>query len=370
MATEQKFNIPVNLTGNEIRNVLLQNLASPPTGAAGLHFFNTSLNAGYVYNGTAWRPMDAALLTDGTIQNSALTTNPLARANHTGTQLAATISNLAATVQAYTLDLFAAPATSLSVGSQRVINLATGVAGTDAVNVAQLNAAVQSVSAGISGKGSCVAVSTTNVASMSGTGITVDGVALNTVGMRVLLSGQTAASQNGPWVISAGSWTRPTTDANNELETGALWFIEQGTTNAATQWWLNSPVAGVTITPGTTAIGIVKFGAAASYTAAAPILLTGSVFSLTFGNGLANVAGVLVVDTTIVARKYSTLLATSATSYTVTHNLGTKNVQVSIMNTATGDIENAYVNVPTTNTVTIGFSVAPAANVYQVTVIG
>lgn len=44
-----------------------------------------------------------------------------ARASHTGTQLAATISNLAATVQAYTLDTFANPVASLDFAQQQTL---------------------------------------------------------------------------------------------------------------------------------------------------------------------------------------------------------------------------------------------------------
>lgn len=44
-----------------------------------------------------------------------------ARAVHTGTQLSATISDLAATVQAYTLDLFANPAASLDFAQQQTL---------------------------------------------------------------------------------------------------------------------------------------------------------------------------------------------------------------------------------------------------------
>jgi hypothetical protein len=452
MAIEQIYNVAINLTGKELRNAILQNLSASPTAAAGGFFYNTSLNGGQVYNGTSWRPMDAALLTDGSIGNSALT-NPNVTLGSTtvalggtattltgftsitstvfvgalngnantattagsaatlsttrtigvsgitgtaqnfngsanvtipitavpaslitGTLTSSFISNFNAAVQSNPISSLGAAAANISMAGYLINNLGPGVAGTDAVNVNQLNTAIQGASAGISAKQSVVAVATSNVTVLSGTAVVVDGITLSTVGERVLLTNQTTASQNGPWVVQTGAWTRPTTDSNNELETGAFWFVEQGTSNAASQWWLNSPAVGTTITPGTTAIGIVKFGAGASYTASATggLTLTGSVFSILLpaGSGLVADATGLHVDTTIVARKYSALLATSATSYTVTHNLGTKNVQICVMNTTTGDIENVYMSVPTTNTVTIGFGTAPAANLYQVTVIG
>ena len=42
-----------------------------------------------------------------------------ARASHTGTQLAATVSNLATTVQAYTLDTFANPVAAMDFAQQQ-----------------------------------------------------------------------------------------------------------------------------------------------------------------------------------------------------------------------------------------------------------
>ena len=48
---------------------------------------------------------------------AALTVDPTQRANHAGTQLASTISNLAVTVQAYSLSSFAAPVANVAMGA-------------------------------------------------------------------------------------------------------------------------------------------------------------------------------------------------------------------------------------------------------------
>lgn len=66
----------------------------------------------------------------------------LDRDNHEGTQLADTISNLAATVQAYRLDQFANPTAAVNLNSQKITNLANGTANGDGVNFSQLGAAV------------------------------------------------------------------------------------------------------------------------------------------------------------------------------------------------------------------------------------
>jgi len=55
------------------------------------------------------------------------------RANHTGTQLASTISNFDTQVRTSRLDQLAAPTTAVGMGSQRVTNVGTPTASTDAV---------------------------------------------------------------------------------------------------------------------------------------------------------------------------------------------------------------------------------------------
>ena len=72
-----------------------------------------------------------------------------------------------------------------------------------------------------------------------------------------------------------------------------------------------------------------------------------------------------------ITRKYSATLSTSATSYTVTHNLGTKDVTVQIYEVASpyAAIE-ADVEHTSTSAITIKFASAPSAGAYRVVVIG
>ena len=72
-----------------------------------------------------------------------------------------------------------------------------------------------------------------------------------------------------------------------------------------------------------------------------------------------------------ITRKYNTTLNTSATSYTVTHNLGTKDTVVSIYEVAAPYAEIvADVEHTSDSDVTIKFAVAPASGEYRVVVIG
>jgi len=91
----------------------------------------------------------SADLVDGTIVNadinaaagialSKLATDPLARANHTGTQTASTISDFDTQVRTNRLDQMAAPTASVSANSQKITNLANPVDNGDAVSLGYL----------------------------------------------------------------------------------------------------------------------------------------------------------------------------------------------------------------------------------------
>lgn len=59
-----------------------------------------------------------------------------------------------------------------------------------------------------------------------------------------------------------------------------------------------------------------------------------------------------------------------STAITVTHNLGTQDVQVTLRETATNDEVGHFSTAPTINTISLQFNTAPTASQYTVTVIG
>jgi hypothetical protein len=87
--------------------------------------------------------------------------------------------------------------------------------------------------------------------------------------------------------------------------------------------------------------------------------------------GISVVAGGIQLDASIAARKLSANIGNgAATSIAVAHNLGTKDIHVSVRTVADDSHVIADVVSTDTNNVTVTFATAPASNAYRVTVIG
>ena len=259
-----------------------------PTGAAGGaltgNYPNPGIAAGTITN--------TEISATAAIALSKLATDPLARANHTGTQEASSISDLATTVKAYRLDEFAAPTSALSAGSQKITNLAAGTASTDAVNLGQLQAA----ETGLDVKKSVRVATTGNVtiATALNAGDEVDGVTLAD-GDRVLVKSQSTASQNGIYVAGSSPARATDADTTGELSGGAFVFVEEGTTLADTGWVVTSNGSPVI---GTDAIDWAVFSRAGELTA---------------GDGLSKTGAVLAVDSTVARRNAANAFTVAST---------------------------------------------------------
>lgn len=363
MASTNLHLVPLDLGGNELRNAVIQVLASSPSNALGKIYYDSANNSLRYYNNTEWVNVDARLRTNIPLAN--LATDPLARANHTGTQTASTISDLAVTVKAYRLDEFAVPTANISLNGQKITNLGTPTVDSDAATKLYVDDAVQAAATGLDPHDSVVAATTANI-TLSGAQ-TIDSVSV-TAGQRVLVKNQTTGSQNGIYVCAAGAWTRATdADVTGELEFGSTTAVLGGNTNGGTTWVLNTTG---TITIDTTDQSWVLFSSSTAYTAGNGLSLTGRSFA-----AVAAPSGGIVVDgtgisvATNVSRGYTTDLSGSNTTYTVTHNLGTKNVIAQVYNNSTDDQVSAGITAATTNTVTVTFGTAPSSNAYRCSVV-
>lgn len=86
-----------------------------------------------------------------------------------------------------------------------------------------------------------VSVVATGNVTLSGTQ-TIDGRALS-VGERVLATGQSTSSQNGVWVVQAGTWTRPTEFPAGGITGPRTVTAMFGTAGAASEWVLTTSAA-------------------------------------------------------------------------------------------------------------------------------
>lgn len=375
----KKILVSYDFSKLELLNTRFQNLAADPgSPVAGLFYYNTGDNTFRWYNGSSFV---AALTTAHAGSGGAAHANVVAagaagfmtgadktkldgiatgatanatdaqlrdRSTHTGTQTAATISDFNTAVRTNRLDQMAAPTADTSIGGFKLTNVADGVSANDAATVGQL----LQVQNGTDWKQSVRALSTTNVAALSGL-LTIDGITL-IANDRVALVGQTTASANGIYLAQSGAWTRSLdADSNTEITPNCTFMVEEGTTNADTQWRLTTNGA---IVVGTTSLAFAQIGAGTSYTNGAGISIAGSVIS---------------VDTAVVVRKYAQNIGDgAASSITITHGLNTLDVQVQVVLISTGETVECDVTRGSTTQCTIAFAVAPALNAYRVIVQG
>lgn len=355
----------IDLQKNQLVNAAIHTSATAiATPVVGQVYFDTGLNRLQVRGNSAWglTSLDSDLL------NGSNAAFYLARANHTGTQLAATISDFNTTVRTNRLDQLTAPTASVSMNSQLLTNLAEPLSAQDAATMNYVQSQVANAAAGIDAKAS-VRIATTVNDTLSGLAAR-DGVT-PVANDRILVKSNTTGSTNGVYLAAAGAWTRATdADVSAEMTPGAFWYVEEGTVNGGTQWRLSNTG---TIVLGTTALTINQFGASSTYTASNGILLTGSNFTavVVASGGLTNGASGLQIDTAIVARKFSTSIGNgSLTSIAVTHSLGTKDVSVTARLVSTDEVIMVDWVSTDVNNVTFTFATAPAASAIRVTVIG
>ena len=358
-----------DLSGNELRNAVLQNLATAPTSPkTGQFWFDTAAdrigvrtaagNKTLLYSGEGGGG-------DATTFNGQAASFYLARSNHTGTQAASTISDLATVVQGYRLDQFAAPTSAVSFNSQRITAVANPTVATDVVNLQTLDARLQGQNA-LKDPVRLVLVANDTLSGLAAR----DGVT-PIAGDRVLATAQTTATQNGIWVAASGAWTRATdADASGEIVPGTQVAVREGTVYADSLWSITSDVT--PIIPGTTAHTWTYVTKVSDIVAGAGLTRAGNTLNVatTAGSGITVNADDIAADFTVVVRKAAfTIGDAAATVFTLTHNFGTRDVQVAIYENAT-PWEQVYtqVRLPSTNTVELTFATAPTANQFRVVI--
>lgn len=189
------------------------------------------------------------------------------------------VSDFDTGVQQNRLDQLSAPTASVSLNSQKITNLATPVDPNDAANKGYVDNAIT----GLSWKESAHLLATSNI-NLTGTDGTViidnhDVLTSADVGYRLLLLGQTTASENGiyEYTVNAGTYTlvRPA-DADTYQELiGASILIKEGTLYANTGW-----VQSEHYLTSFSGQDWVQFSGAGAYSAGAGLSATGTTFNV------------------------------------------------------------------------------------------
>ena len=250
--------------------------------------------------------------------------------------------------------------------TSKVINLPSPSANGDAVPKSYVDSLVE----GLAWKDSCRVATQANL-NLSSPGATIDGVTMASQD-RVLVRSQTTIADNGIYVWNGASvaMTR-SLDANTfaELEQ-AVTTVEEGTSAGST--YRQDQVNG---TIGSSTISWITFGTAAP---AASETTSGIAELATQAEVDAGTDDLRIVTPLKLAswsgriKKYSVSVGDgSATSYTITHSLNTRDVIVRVFPNS-GNYDDVEVDVyrPSTTTCTLVFASAPASNAYRVVVIG
>jgi hypothetical protein len=289
-------------------------------------------------NGRFINNLGTATTTDQAVNKAQLDANATAdrsRANHTGTQIAATISDFDTQVRTSRPEQLTAPTGSLSLNSQKIVNLLDPTANQDAATKLYVDNSISTLSGGLTFKGAVRAATASNV-SITSAPSTIDGVTPGTGNKVFLLTGQTTGLENGPWTwVSAGAaMTRPANwDTTAEAVPGSLWVVQEGTFDNQLAILSND-----TFTLGTT---------------------TGTFVFLNPASAADNDTGYTTTSPSVSA----------GATWTVTHSLGSKAVTVAVYRTASPfDEVDVYVTRDTTTTVGITPDIAFASGEYTIIV--
>ena len=261
---------------------------------------------------------------------------------------------------------FALATASVDLNNQKITNLTDPTNPQDAANKRYVDSAV----VGIDWKPSVRLATTAAITLATGleNGDTLDGVTLAT-GDRILVKNQVDATENGIYVVAASGAPSRSTDADTAAEITASFavFVEEGTVNTDSGWTLTN---NGTITVGTSELSFTQFTGLGQITAGAGLTKTANTLDVIGGDGITVNADSVVINRAVVVTKYATNVGDGTnTSYTITHNLATRDVIVSLFDNSSPYAEvMADVEHSTTNTITLLFSVAPTTDKYRVVV--
>ena len=268
-------------------------------------------------------------------------------------------------------DLTIGSSKTISMGSNRVTNVATPTNSTDAANKNYVDLAVE----GLQAKPAVRAATTTNLSAnysngTSGVGATLtadsnrafttlDGVtswSITSPPMGVLVKNQTNPAHNGRYNLTTlGSGSEPWVltkcglcDEADEIP-GSYVFVQDGDLYGGTGW-VQTVADPATFVVGTDDITITQFSGAGSFTAGTGLTLTGTQFSVNASQTQVTAVGTLTSGTwnaSVIAGQYGgTGVANTGKTITLGGNLTTSGAHTTTLTTS----GNTSVTLPTTGT--------------------
>jgi hypothetical protein len=248
----------------------------------------------------------------------------------------------------------------------KITNLPAATADGDAVRFSQLNAAIE----GLAWKDSCRVATQANL-DLASPGATIDGVTMASSD-RVLVRAQTAGAESGIYIWNGASTAMTRSlDAStfDELEQATV-SVEEGTSAGTT--YRQTAVNG---TLGSTTITWAVFGTsapAASETTSGTAELATQAEVDAGTDDLRIVTPLKLKTWSSAPKRYAANFGNgSATSYTITHNLASRDLTVAIYrNSGSYDEIECDVEHTTTNTITLVFATAPTSDQFRIVVLG
>lgn len=396
----KKFLTSIDLTKNQILNVAIQNLATAPTSpVTGQIYFNTAELRMYFWDGTQWVDMSGDLQDVlGGAGLTASTANDIVTLDVNVDN--ATIEINADTVRVKDLGITTA---KLADGAVTTVKIAANAVTFAKMQQIGANTVIGNLS-GATADPSAIAV-ITDLATGAGTNLATAGAIKTYIDANIGGLG----NLEGGWPANTGTFPVGTSPVAG-TKAGDYWYvITAGTVNSVpfnvgdviiakvngasttlASDWIQLEVNRDQAT--TTVLGLVTLATSAEVqtgTDTSKVVTPSGLSARTATETRSGIAEIATqaeadagtIDTHIITPlKLKTLLDNrtggfavnigdgTATTFTVTHNLNTKDVVVELVEVSTGETVYADTARPTVNTITVTFAVAPTAAQFRVVV--